>query len=446
MLTYEQFCDFIKEPYIITLDNNVLLDLYRNPPAISKDLLQLFDTISDALWITHQVYTEFLKNYEKIRGTEKKKYHKVQTELKTVIKKAEREINGLIKEYQRYNYSDVTELKNNVSTQILTINNIADEYIEKHGQEIDENINYLDRDEVKQFLNKLFTKGRIGINISFSERLSILREGKIRYANFLPPGYEDSDKSGMDKYGDLFVWKELISAANNKSRNVIFVTNDTKEDWWEKDKSDNLLCARKELVQEFEENTLNKKIEFLTLNTFYEHMTRLLHILSLNTLLNLEIDSYITYFNSKKVATDTVENKLNEISEKLELSEYIPEEFSASEFVWSDWEILSGFVEIQENYAIYIFEVEGYSDYKISFEDNEGNSFDIGELNVEFTGNIQLKRIIAEDYKCSDDFEICDIVFDVETSNFKGLCELYAEQDANARAEMMDTLEEQCYH
>ena len=70
----------------------------------------------------------------------------------------------------------------------------------------------------------------------FQKKLLTLQEGQIRYDNLIPPGFRDSAKVGEAKYGDLFVWKDIIAIAKEKNTNIIFVCNDTKEDWWEKNK------------------------------------------------------------------------------------------------------------------------------------------------------------------------------------------------------------------
>ena len=74
----------------------------------------------------------------------------------------------------------------------------------------------------------------------------IFCEGEERYKNQIPPGFEDSSKELSDdneftyagltykrQYGDLIIWKQIISyASENSIKDLIFVTNDKKVDWW----------------------------------------------------------------------------------------------------------------------------------------------------------------------------------------------------------------------
>lgn len=115
------------------------------------------------------------------------------------------------------------------------------------------------------------SQGNIGEKISFSKKLLLLQEGQVRYDNLIPPGFLDCAKDGEAKYGDLFVWKDIITIAKEKSSNIIFVCNDTKEDWWEKGK-DIPIDLRPELDKEFKEINPSLSINFLTLDKFFSYL------------------------------------------------------------------------------------------------------------------------------------------------------------------------------
>lgn len=63
------------------------------------------------------------------------------------------------------------------------------------------------------------------------------RESEIekRYKNSIPPGYMDAGKSD-NSLGDCKIWFQIIDFAIDKKCNVIFVTNDNKDDWWWREK------------------------------------------------------------------------------------------------------------------------------------------------------------------------------------------------------------------
>ena len=89
---------------------------------------------------------------------------------------------------------------------------------------------------------------------SFSELMEIAKDGEFRARNTFPPGYMDVEKKiGLQKYGDLIVWKELLSEATKQKKPVIFVCDDTeKGDYYEVHKSGTPpTTPRHELIKEF---------------------------------------------------------------------------------------------------------------------------------------------------------------------------------------------------
>ena len=65
-------------------------------------------------------------------------------------------------------------------------------------------------------------------------------EGKVRYENKIPPGFNDNGKKDkrkfngieyQEKFGDLIIWKDMLEKAEDTSiQNVIFITNDGVSD------------------------------------------------------------------------------------------------------------------------------------------------------------------------------------------------------------------------
>lgn len=91
-----------------------------------------------------------------------------------------------------------------------------------------------------------------------------MTEGEERYKQKIPPGFKDGAKSGDSevfvekcrKYGDLIVWSQVIDKAIESGKGVVLVTDDKKEDWWEKFKG-KTVGPRPELVKEFKDRANN---------------------------------------------------------------------------------------------------------------------------------------------------------------------------------------------
>lgn len=216
MIDINEFQNIRKSQHLIVLDTNIILELYRQPANISLDVINALKKIKDCIFIPRQVYDEYIRNYHEICGKERKKYQKVKKELSESTRKLQEDIDSKISEYRKHNYTDITKLQNDLYQKIKEIQNTINNFEHGHKTEIQLNIDFLENDKVKEFVDFLEAEERIGADISFSTRLSILQEGKIRFDNLIPPGYMDRKKIGQDKYGDLFVWKSILAIAKEK--------------------------------------------------------------------------------------------------------------------------------------------------------------------------------------------------------------------------------------
>lgn len=99
--------------------------------------------------------------------------------------------------------------------------------------------------------------GCIGPELPHDVRLQVLANAPNRYLRHEPPGYTDAGKlprGDPAAYGDVLAFFEMIHVARIRARDVAFVTNESKEDWWELDPlvaPRRLLRGRRELSHEF---------------------------------------------------------------------------------------------------------------------------------------------------------------------------------------------------
>nr|WP_315990201.1 PIN-like domain-containing protein [Desulforamulus aquiferis] len=106
---------------------------------------------------------------------------------------------------------------------------------------------------------------------------AIEKEGIERYKYNVPPGFKDKDDKDKQSYrtygdiryqqlyGDLIVWNQVIDKAKESSTPIILVTEDRKEDWWEKD-GQKIKRPHPQLVQEFLNRTHQKFYMYRTDN------------------------------------------------------------------------------------------------------------------------------------------------------------------------------------
>ena len=95
----------------------------------------------------------------------------------------------------------------------------------------------------------------------------IKTEGKRRFKEQIPPGYMDSEKG---ENGDYYIFKSLIDFSKTNQCDMIFVTDDTKEDMFME--IHGIKYARPELLNEFFLLT-GQKLLIVTLQEFLNNKT-----------------------------------------------------------------------------------------------------------------------------------------------------------------------------
>jgi len=238
----------------------------KESQEIMADILKF---LSNRIWLPAQVYYEFQKNRENvIRKPIVEKYadkdlqgNKLIADLRSYIKQWEG------KYYHPFisdqNLERIKKLVDDIAPKVAEIKAL----VAKEYQERKKEINAIANDDKLEVAVNNLPKG---MPFSFSEIKEIVKEGVYRYANQIPPGYEDAvDKSGIRQYGDLIIWKEILRYAKDNAKDIIFVCNDVKSDWvvvdesaknkqQDKPKKEELGLPRRELLTEFEEETGHK--------------------------------------------------------------------------------------------------------------------------------------------------------------------------------------------
>ena len=398
MINIEKFQEIRSSEHIIVLDTTVLLELYRQPANISLDVISALKRILTNIYIPRQVYDEYLKNYHKICGDEKKKYKKVTKELSDSLKKLQNDIAKKVGEYRKHNYTDISKLQNNLNEKIKDTQNIITEFEKSHHAEIQLNIDFLQNDKVKEFVDLLLNQGSIGQKIPFSKKILLLQEGQVRYDNLIPPGFHDSAKNGEAKYGDLFVWKDIITIAKEKNTNIIFVCNDTKEDWWEKNK-DTPIDLRQELNEEFKETNPSLSIHFLTLDKFFSYLSEELKLGKSKSALQLSAldDTREMLANYEDKISQSIKDYLMTINIDEELDEDFLE--TGDENIY--WSITDVSVEKENKDITYYVNLDISVLADLIYQEDGGYHYDAGKVALALIEKIEISM---EEY--STDSEI----------------------------------------
>lgn len=236
---------------VFVFDTNVFLNLYRYSQKTRDILLGAMEQLKERIWMPSHVAYEFMENRIEVIFETIDRYAKLHEETNTFVK--------LCSDMLRVKKDDseLVELKTYIETWIdtnkgknLLVTDVIDDPI-------------LDK------ILELFD-GKVGEGFNEEEIKVIFAEGSDRYEKKIPPGYKDAvKKSGVmdnNAYGDLIVWKEILRFSENEKKNIIYVTHDQKEDWWNI-KRGKTVGPRIELRKEFIEKTHNI-FHMYTMNNF----------------------------------------------------------------------------------------------------------------------------------------------------------------------------------
>ena len=220
-----------------TLDTNVLLNLYRYSSPARDQFLGILRTISDRLWIPHQVALEYQKNRVSVVLEQTSVCDKVEAQLRSALKDLEQNLRKPIVR-DRHPFLDVDDL-------LKRINEFISGLVEQVRAHDEEQLALIDHDNIRDTLDSIL-EARIGPPYSHDRLDEVARLGKQRYNGQVPPGYKD------EGYGDLVLWLQVIDHAKAEHRPIILVTDDRKEDWWLTPKG-RTVGPRPELVSEIRE-------------------------------------------------------------------------------------------------------------------------------------------------------------------------------------------------
>ena len=220
-------------------DANILLHCLRHPETVREQFLQLFEILHDSIWIPYQVGLEFHQNRLDVESWSRDEYDRVSKDYATAFQQARSRLRQLR-----------AHPVINVEREIATLDKFVTELRERMKIGKGNHPAQAIGDTVDR-LTALFD-GRVGQKWEPERLKALIREGEERYAHKIPPGYMDSkkDTGKRNRFGDLIIWKDMMTKAKTEKRPIIFVSDDAKEDWWWIHREQRL-GARPELIEEF---------------------------------------------------------------------------------------------------------------------------------------------------------------------------------------------------
>lgn len=242
---------------IIVFDTSALLDLYYYSFDTQNEIFKnVFKYLNNRLWIPSQVYFEYLKNRKKVSEKPISSYERLITRKNKNDDGGQ--VDAIVEKASSLLSKNIVEMKNQLKTlKEQTINEEKHPYLsadiyanfEKELVQYEETtIQFIEQSkefkklilaEIEKRINEIKTNYStdnvfnaiqdnflIGKEYNYKQMLEIAHEGEFRYNQQIPPGYEDeSKKIGLQKYGDLFAWYQVLDFATSKQKDFIWTIN-----------------------------------------------------------------------------------------------------------------------------------------------------------------------------------------------------------------------------
>ncbi|MES1965917.1 PIN-like domain-containing protein [Psychrobacter sp. AH5] len=240
---------------------NILLNLYQYSQETRDEFFKVLEAIESRVWIPFHVALEYQRRRLDIIKDEKSVFTKINKKLENII--------GIVeKDFSDFNLKDrnpvLFEMKEKFRKDIC---GLVEGFQQDVNMQDDAQPSVRSEDEVRVKLDELFMN-KVGEEPNEEFLRKTYEGGETRYKKKIPPGYKDSNKeknpeeanflfNGIEyqrKFGDLIIWKQIVSYSKDSDtlKNVIFVTDDSKEDWWEiiDSRGEKVIGARPELKNE----------------------------------------------------------------------------------------------------------------------------------------------------------------------------------------------------
>ncbi len=222
---------------VFVFDTNVLLHLYRVPKAARNQMISVLTALKGRVWIPRHVGIE----YQRRRLDEVSTAHNSTGRILKDIDKALVAYEGAVEaaNLKERGVVEADEPLEKIKEMASKIKGIVEASLA--GQ-----LKVTDHDVIRDAIDDIFVD-RVGPAPVDQDEIDAWNAlGKDRFSKKRGPGYEDAEKAESKEpeffaqglvyqrqYGDLYIWFQLLDHVRKEGiKNVVFVTQDGKPDWW----------------------------------------------------------------------------------------------------------------------------------------------------------------------------------------------------------------------
>lgn len=242
------------ENALIVLDTNVLLLPYSMRNEGVEQLKGLYKQLieNDRLFIPKRVAREFARNRNK--------------KLAEIYNSVLQRKSGKLKNNLNYPILESLVEKEELDAAFASLEKVEKTYYKAIDKLASTIRSWEWSDPVSSMYSELFKPNTL-IEHSRSND-DLIKELEKRFSFKIPPGYKDSSKDDGG-IGDLAIWLSLLELGANRRKDVIFVTEDIKPDWWNQSNGAEFL-PRYELIDEFRRDAGGNTLHIIRLSKLLE--------------------------------------------------------------------------------------------------------------------------------------------------------------------------------
>ncbi|WP_156161826.1 PIN-like domain-containing protein [Nocardia vulneris] len=230
----------------IALDANVLLALYRVGGPQRQQLLKVLHQVSGQLWVPYQAALEYQRRRLTVAASQHQMYQTIESigaeKFDEAIDAVVIALDGLKKKATEglRDKEISTVVARGFDQTIARIKEVAQSRRAEMKEEFEEirKTHAIDfatvraDDPIRAELDSMLTHGHVGEQPDAAKLTEWKDRARDRIEKKIPPGYMDADKP--DPSGDCIIWFELIEWAKMTKKPVLFITDDVKEDFYDR--------------------------------------------------------------------------------------------------------------------------------------------------------------------------------------------------------------------
>ena len=248
---------------IIVLDTNVFLHIYAYSPDFSEFAIECLRSVKGSIVLPATVSIEYTRHQNKEFQKMKSKIDSTRDNCIKQVENFETKLFSIGSNLKKLQLPDIKKLEESIAVYCAEIKKNYENYFDDNGPVLEMLAKFWNNtDQVLELYKELENAGQIMAPFHYRELYDLCDTAEVRYEKNLPPGYKDKDKKGnaLRKYGDFLLWEEIIRYAKANRQDILFVSDDVKEDWCKTagDKAE----LRDELITEFKKKTF-QSIEYM---------------------------------------------------------------------------------------------------------------------------------------------------------------------------------------